>query len=1007
MCAYALPDGRTPVLLSAHEQELIRHDAAAILDYLRHRPSVGAVASTLVRTRRVRRHRAVVRAADGAELAAGLQALVDGHDHPLVAKSSNLTAPRSAYVFPGQGNQWPAMGAEAYRLLPAYRAEADRCAAAFTAAAHPSPLPYLVEGGQRQWSQREIQAAQFTHAVSLAQVWRSCGILPDITVGHSLGEVAAAYVAGAVALADAVAVVAARAIVVGELPGQYGMAVLGLSIGEVEQLIAEAPGWLEISVVNADSSIVVSGEREAVAAIARCVEDRGAFARLIDVDFPAHTRALESLRGRLSELLPRARFSDSPVEFICSTRGDTVFANTDFTDYWYENLRSPVRFDRAVAAALQRGASVFIEMSAHPSLLYALTTLADDALIVGSARRDEPILEEISASIANVAVADPGYRWAEVADAAGHRPLPEFPNAPMRAIRLWAAPEPLTDDTSVAPLTVAVEEWSRSRAPSRPADSCGGIAILGCEGANAPSTDLVVQPSLSSVLSRRLSDAVEGYPKWRLVSPAEADVVVVIAPALTCHDVATVAEEIIARAGNFVDYATVVGPRCRRVWLVTVGGERVEPGETVVLPAQAALGAMHRSIGFEFAESTFARLDLPDWKIDGEAARLCIDTFVGETATEVALRAGGAGLHQYVRTLRELSTPAPEPSLGADELDNVVITGGNGVIGLHYARRCIELGARRVILLSRKGVDRADLDRLVAGRAVQVHAPVCDITDPNALARAAAAYAGDGASLLVHAAGVGRFGPHNQLTDVDLAEVFGAKVIGLARVIEFWPLRHDVRILLCSSISGVWGGYGHSAYAAANRMLDIFAAQLRAKGLDCTAVRWGLWQNSGIAGADEISRIERSGLVAMDAQAAINASLQYRDDPLVFAADFDRVRVLFEGQGIPLPFTGMQKYDQTAETGDAIDGTVTEAVRIELAAVLSLGDPDSVDLSAALVDLGVDSLLALDLRRRLGRRTGRSVPLARLLSGVTGAQLIEALQTNGDSNVTAAQEARR
>lgn len=216
------------------------------------------------------------------------------------------------------------MGAEAYRLLPAYRAEADRCAAAFTAAAHPSPLPYLVEGGQRQWSQREIQAAQFTHAVSLAQVWRSCGILPDITVGHSLGEVAAAYVAGAVALADAVAVVAARAIVVGELPGQYGMAVLGLSIGEVEQLIAEAPGWLEISVVNADSSIVVSGEREAVAAIARCVEDRGAFARLIDVDFPAHTRALESLRGRLSELLPRARFSDSPVEFICSTRGDTV-----------------------------------------------------------------------------------------------------------------------------------------------------------------------------------------------------------------------------------------------------------------------------------------------------------------------------------------------------------------------------------------------------------------------------------------------------------------------------------------------------------------------------------------------------------------------------------------------------------------------------------------------------------------------------------------------------------
>ena len=98
-------------------------------------------------------------------------------------------------MFPGQGNQWQSMGADAYQRLPAYRAEADRCAQAFAAAGLSSPLPYLVGEREQDWSRTEIQGAQFIHAVSLAQQWRFCGVRPDITIGHSLGEIAAAYVA--------------------------------------------------------------------------------------------------------------------------------------------------------------------------------------------------------------------------------------------------------------------------------------------------------------------------------------------------------------------------------------------------------------------------------------------------------------------------------------------------------------------------------------------------------------------------------------------------------------------------------------------------------------------------------------------------------------------------------------------------------------------------------------------------------------------------------------------
>src|ERR1700677_2647907 len=112
------------------------------------------------------------------------------------------------------------MEAAAYQRLSAYRAEADRCAGAFVAAGLPSPLPYLQGEREQHWSRTQIQGAQFVHAVSLARQWRFCGVRPDLTIGHSLGEIAAAYVAEKISVSDAVALVGARAAVVDRLVGR-------------------------------------------------------------------------------------------------------------------------------------------------------------------------------------------------------------------------------------------------------------------------------------------------------------------------------------------------------------------------------------------------------------------------------------------------------------------------------------------------------------------------------------------------------------------------------------------------------------------------------------------------------------------------------------------------------------------------------------------------------------------------------------------------------------------
>ncbi|WP_096289152.1 mycobactin polyketide synthase MbtD [Mycobacterium ahvazicum] len=981
MLDHMLPDGRVPVLLTSHDKELIRRDAAAILDYLDRSgnaaPDLAAsVASTLLRLRRLRRHRAVVRAADRAELVDGLSALALDDEHPLTSWSSKSSAPRIAFVFPGQGNQWQAMGADAYRVLPAYRETADECGRAFVAAGLPSPLPYLFGEQEQHWSRTQIQGAQFAHAVSLAAVWRNHGVVAEVTIGHSLGEVAAAYVAATITLPDAVRLVGARASVVDRLTGRYAMAVLGVGLEEAESVLADAPGWLEVSAVNGPSSTVVSGEHDAVAAAVRLAGRRGIFNHQLSVDYPGHTSALRPLRTPLIESMPDSGFRRGEARFVGSTFGSEVDDDIDFSEYWYENLCGTVRFDRAVRHAQKLGVDTFVELSAHPSLLYPLADIVDEesAVVVGSGHRDKPIVEALSANIAAVATADPGSPWAKTIPGGIRPPLLRFPNAPMRAVHLWATPEPLTDPVAVPALTAAVEDWQQVTSTTG-ATGCS-IGFFGEAAAGA--------------LTRQLIDAVATHDGCRAVPLGEAEIVVVIAPELDRLDALAAIEQIAGRSdAGLPDYAAITGPRCRAVWLLTVGAEQVEREDPNVSPAQAALAAMHRSVGFEFPDQIFGHLDLPSRDVDAATALAVVEALIGEGA-EIAVR-GTEPPRRYARTFRECRDSAISRPLDGAALDNVVITGGSGAIGLRYARYCIEHGARTVTLLSRNGVDPDTLARLADNHDAVVQAPRCDITDRVALSAAALEYAGAGASLLIHTAGIAKAVVREDLTGTDVAEVCEAKVRGLALLAEVWPSRPGCRILACSSVFGVWGGYHHAAYAASNRMLDVLAAQLRAGGRDCTAIRWGLWQAAGVVAANEITRTERSGLIAMDPELAIEASLyRYDGDPLIFDADFDRLAVFFESQGMPMPFSGSLGESSEHDNGSAVK-PVADVVRAELAATLHLGDSSSIDSSASLIDLGVDSLLALDLRKRLRRTVGNSVPVARMLGGITVHELIDAL----------------
>ncbi len=709
-------------------------------------------------------------------------------------------------------------------------------------------------------------------------------------------------------------------------------------------------------------------------AVTELAQRHGVFTHHLAVDYPGHTSALRHPAAELAQLLPASSFQDGPVAFVGSATGAEVTADADFSHYWHESLCSTVRFDRAVVAAQKCGADTFVEMSAHPALLYPLFEQVDDesAVIVGSGHRDTAITEALSANLAAVVTADPGYPWSQTLTADVRPPLRGFPNAPMRAVHLWVAPEPPTKPVaaSATPLTVAVEGWQPSMLPTAPHGTRCGIAIVG---------------DTEGTLAQLLTQAVRAHAGCEPVSPSDAEIVAVIAPASDRLDVIDAVAELAGRdKAGLPDYAAVIGPRCRAVWLLTADGEHVEPGDAAVRPAQAALAAMHRSVGVEFGDQAFGSLDVRSEDVGVATGAAVLTVLLGEPGV-MALRANGIDTspRRYVRTVRDAAAAADSPA--SLSLDNVVITGGSGAIGLRYAQYCAERGARRIILLSRNGVEAETLTKLNRQYHVDVLAPRCDITDRAALAALAADYAGEGASLLIHTAGIATVRMHAELTGADVAAVCAAKVAGLAAMADVWPLQPECRILACSSVFGVWGGHGHAAYAASNRLLDMLAAQLRARGLDCTAIRWGLWRDAGVVEEAEVARTERSGLIAMRPERAVDAGFgRYGGDPLIFQADVDRLGVFLDSQGINVPHRG-----RGAAENDADRRPLPEVVCSELAATLQWDGSASMDPTASLIDLGLDSLLALDLRKRLRRAVGHSAPVAQMLGGITVNELID------------------
>ncbi|MEV3987569.1 SDR family NAD(P)-dependent oxidoreductase [Streptomyces sp. NPDC049837] len=369
-----------PVLVSARSARALRDAAARVAERLATAEpgEFHDLAHTTCLRREKHPHRAVVLASGPREAAERLTALFpgDGEDVPAGAPAAAAGAVGEAhgtgtvaFVFSGNGSQWPGMAADLMAHEPVFRRAVDEVDTALAPHLGWSVAKRLETGEPTQWQRTEIaQPMLFTVQVALVALLAERGVRPATVIGHSVGEVAAAHAAGALDLPSAARVIAERSRAQAATAGSGRMAAVGLGEADAREALTAYEGRLEIAGVNSARDVTVAGDPGALAALGEELGARQVFFRDLGLDYAFHSRAMDPLREPLARALSGLAPTATRVPMVSTVTGAPVPGEELTADYWWRNVREPVRFARAVDRALTDGAGILLEIGPHPVL---------------------------------------------------------------------------------------------------------------------------------------------------------------------------------------------------------------------------------------------------------------------------------------------------------------------------------------------------------------------------------------------------------------------------------------------------------------------------------------------------------------------------------------------------------------------------------------------------------------------------------------------------------------
>nr|WP_263172690.1 type I polyketide synthase [Streptomyces sp. SCSIO ZS0520] len=865
------------------------------------------------------RHRLAVLGADEGELLDRLRTFA-AQESPLPGTFTAAAGEgiKTGFLFSGQGAQRPGMGRELYEASPVFRTALDeicthldpnlgRSLREVMFAAEGTPEAELLD--QTLYT----QTALFAFEVALYRTVEATGLTPDYLMGHSIGELSAAHIAGVLTLPDACTLVATRARLMQDLPQGGTMTSLQAGAEETEASLAKITGGERVSIaaLNGPTSTVISGDTDAVEAVAAYWQEQGRKTRQLRVSHAFHSAHMDPMLAEFEKTASTLTYHPPTIPVISNVTGKPA-TTEELTSpaYWGRQVRGTVRFHDGITALTEAQIRILLEIGPRG----VLTAMAHDcqsqdqpaSLIAPFTRHDRPEADTLLSTLTQAWTHGVALDWTTLLPTPNPDTQVALPTYAFDRTRFWLDREAAeVADPAEREFWEAVERQDVSQLASL-------VGLASPEAAS--SLGAVVEPL---AVWRQQQRASKAFEEWRYrvewqeqtagalsagplagtwlvavpAEPAQSAPVAAVLDALEAHgtrtrvvevdtggeDPAVLAETVsLARAdgelGGVLSLlalspaphprypelpsgvaATVLLVRALagtgvRLWSLTQGAVAARADEVPSSPQQAQVWGLSRVAGLEDPQLWAGLIDLPEvWDTD-TGGQLCAALAGIGDEDQLALREGG------VRVRRLVPAPLPTPAAPLwSPSGTTLITGGTGVLGGHVARWLARSGAPRLLLLSRSGpaAEGADAlrEELLALGAGAVSLVACDTADRAALARVLDEIpAEQPLRAVMHAAGVvGEAGPVAGMELAECARVLSAKAAGARHLHELLADIPLEAFVLFSSSAGVWGSAGQGGYAAANAYLDALAGARRGAGQRATAVAWGAWAGGGMA----------------------------------------------------------------------------------------------------------------------------------------------------------------
>ncbi|MEU6076605.1 type I polyketide synthase [Micromonospora sp. NPDC047074] len=1034
----------TSLLVTARDADGLR-DQARRLSAVAARVEPAELGYALATTRSRFAHRAAVVGSSAKELSAGLAALA-GDEQAANLVRGRATDGRVAMLFSGQGAQRLGMGRGLYAAYPEFAAAFDEVCAALDPHLD-RPLRDILDTEDLHltaWT----QPALFAVEVALYRLVRSWGVTPAVLAGHSIGELAAAHVAGVFPLADAARLVAARGRLMQALPAGGAMLAVQATEDEVTPLLGAD---VDIAAVNGPDSVVVSGTEEAVAAVAARFADRRT--RRLTVSHAFHSPLMDPMLAEFRAVAATVSYAPPAIPVVSTVTGAPVGDELATPEYWVGQVRATVRFADAVRAVAATGVTTFLELGPDSVLAtMAADCLDGDVLATPVLRRerDEPraLVEALARLETRGVTVD--------AEAFYHRSGLSRVDLPTYAFQherfwqdsvgpagsaeadddgLWAAVDSGDLDTVVTTLDVdpqaplasvlpALSAWRRGRQERSTLDGWRYQARWERRPGGTPGTLtgtwllVLPGPAVTGDTGAAVADALAAHGATvvttgpdDLAGHLDGELAGVVS--LLALDEAFLPDHPGVPAGTAatLELVRTLAGRGVPLWCLTRGAVATSPADPVTGVAQSQVWGLGRAAALELPDTWGGLVDLPA-ELDGRTAAALAGVLAGIGEDQVAVRPDGV----FARRLHRAPVTGNPRWRGAS--GTVLVTGGTGTLGIEAARLYARHGAERVVLLSRRGTAPAEVLDELRGLGAEVDVVACDVADRAALEAVVARY--PDVRAVLHVAGLAQL---TGIVDMELAEftdVVSAKVAGAANLDAIFADRDLDEFVLFSSVAGVWGSGGQAAYAAGNAYLCALAEARRGRGQVATALAWGPWAESTLVDDDMSANLRRRGLAPMApdrAVAAMRTALAAGDTAVVladldwaaFVPSFTALRpsrlfdtipeaVADEEPTGPSSSSDFARQLAALPEADRLDHAVG-LVRTQVALTLGYAGPEAVEPTSAFKELGFDSVTAVEFRNRMVEATGVRLSAAVAFDYPTPVALAEHLLASGRTEV--------